>query len=182
MSAAAVTAAFNIHLAVAEAIRALGEVPSGHLYARVCDKLTLDQYQRIIATLVESGRVTNSGHLLRWVDQPALPEPARLTWKRGAFTVATAYGPKECAGWVEASGVWAVQQTVPGNSQSSWTVTHRPTGLAACYLRGPGYAKRAAALFAGLPMDWTSTDAKALGSNPHAQALSKALRTTKGFA
>ena len=59
--------ALKILRAVAEAIRELGNVPSGHLYARLMDKLTLDQYNKVINCLVKAKMVTNSNHLLTWV-------------------------------------------------------------------------------------------------------------------
>lgn len=60
-------ASLSIVQAVAEAIRELGSVPSGHLYAQLMGKLTLDQYTQIIDVLKGAGLVTESGHLLTWV-------------------------------------------------------------------------------------------------------------------
>jgi hypothetical protein len=53
--------------AVAEAIRGLGEVPSGTLYAHVCGTLSLDAYRRVIGILKRAGLVSEENHLLRWV-------------------------------------------------------------------------------------------------------------------
>jgi hypothetical protein len=54
--------------AVAEALRDLGSVPSGHLYASVCGFLTLDGYTHVINTLVDAGLVRRDGnHLLTWI-------------------------------------------------------------------------------------------------------------------
>lgn len=53
-------------MAIGAAIRELGTVPSGHLYARVMGYLTLDQYNRIIGILKASGKVTESNNLLSW--------------------------------------------------------------------------------------------------------------------
>ena len=52
---------------VADTIKELGEVPSGHLYAQVMGLMSLDSYQNIINTLVRSGIVTEKGNLLKWV-------------------------------------------------------------------------------------------------------------------
>lgn len=52
---------------VAEAIKELGEVPSGHLYAALSGNLTLNVYQGIIARLVKRGDVKISNHLLTWI-------------------------------------------------------------------------------------------------------------------
>jgi hypothetical protein len=54
-------------LALAEAIRALGSVPSGHLYARVMGALSLEAYQSLIRSLVSAGLVRNSSHMLTWI-------------------------------------------------------------------------------------------------------------------
>lgn len=59
-------AAVEIIMAVAEAIRSLKSVPSGHLYARLMGSLTLDDYQSIIGVLKRTGLVSESGHLLTW--------------------------------------------------------------------------------------------------------------------
>jgi hypothetical protein len=48
-----------------EAIQGLGEVPNGHLYARVMGHISLDTYNGAIEALKDSGLVT--AHLLRWV-------------------------------------------------------------------------------------------------------------------
>jgi hypothetical protein len=52
--------------ALAEAIRELGSVPSGELYARVMNHLTLEQYQAIIDTLKRAGLVCEENNLLLW--------------------------------------------------------------------------------------------------------------------
>jgi hypothetical protein len=58
-------------LAVAEAIRELGSVPSGHLYARLMGQLSVESYGAIIRTLKGAGLVEEKSHLLTWVG-PAL--------------------------------------------------------------------------------------------------------------
>jgi hypothetical protein len=52
---------------VAEAIRELGSVPSGHLYANLLGHLTLENYKSIIRTLRGAGLVEESNHVLTWV-------------------------------------------------------------------------------------------------------------------
>lgn len=60
-------AAINAIAAVAEAIRALGTVPSGHLYAQVMGHLSLESFEGIIRTLVRAGLVRESSNELTWV-------------------------------------------------------------------------------------------------------------------
>jgi hypothetical protein len=63
-----VKAALGIIQAVAEAIRELGEVPSGHLYANLMSKLSLEQYEQLLDVLKGAGLVRESNaHLLTWV-------------------------------------------------------------------------------------------------------------------
>lgn len=66
-SAKDTNAALAVILAIAEAIRALGEVPGGELYARLCDKMTISQYETIIGTLKNAGLVSESAHMLTWI-------------------------------------------------------------------------------------------------------------------
>jgi hypothetical protein len=59
--------AIEIVMAVAETIREAGEIPSGHLYAGLMEKgCTMAQYDNLIRTLIESGIVRKSGHMLKW--------------------------------------------------------------------------------------------------------------------
>lgn len=62
-----VKAALGILSAVADAIRELGEVPSGHLYAHLMSKLSLEQYEQVIGVLKQASLITESNHLLTWV-------------------------------------------------------------------------------------------------------------------
>jgi hypothetical protein len=63
-----VKAALGIIQAVAEAIRELGEVPSGHLYARLMDQFSLAQFEQVLDALKGAGLVRESNaHLLTWV-------------------------------------------------------------------------------------------------------------------
>jgi hypothetical protein len=67
-----VKAAFGILQAVAEAIRELGEVPSGHLYANLMSKLTLAQFEQVLGVLKGAGLVRESNaHLLTWIGPEA---------------------------------------------------------------------------------------------------------------
>ena len=59
---------FQMVLAIAEAIRSLGAVPSGHLYARVMDKLSLDQYNQIIGILKKHRLISETHYKLKWID------------------------------------------------------------------------------------------------------------------
>jgi hypothetical protein len=67
-----VQAALQAVAALAEAVRGLGEVPSGVLYAHVMGSLSLAQYEQALALLKRAGLVEQTpGHVLRWVG-PAL--------------------------------------------------------------------------------------------------------------
>jgi hypothetical protein len=71
-SPAEIKAAFGILQALAEAIRELGEVPSGHLFASLQDRLTLSQFEQAIGVLKRSGLVRESNaHLLTWLEPKA---------------------------------------------------------------------------------------------------------------
>lgn len=61
--------------AVAEAIRQLGEVPSGHLYSQIMGAMDLREYESIIALLKRTGLVAESGNLLTWTG-PKIDAPA----------------------------------------------------------------------------------------------------------
>lgn len=66
------SAAFQVVAAVAEAIRALGSVPSGHFYSRLLampllSQMTADQYRQLIGTLKSAGLVEENNHLLTWI-------------------------------------------------------------------------------------------------------------------
>jgi|SRR6185369_438684 len=61
-----VASAMQITLAVAEAIRKAGRIPSGHLYAMLIGKVDIDGYQAMIRTLKNTGLVTESMNELIW--------------------------------------------------------------------------------------------------------------------
>jgi hypothetical protein len=74
-----VKAALGILQAVAEAIRELGEVPSGHLYANLMSKLSLAQFEQVLGFLKGAGLVRESNaHLLTWIGPAALDAPAEV--------------------------------------------------------------------------------------------------------
>jgi|HubBroStandDraft_2_1064218.scaffolds.fasta_scaffold4199101_1 hypothetical protein len=62
-------AVVEIVFAIRDAIKELGEVPSGHLYglAAAPAGMSLENYQQIIDLLKQTGKVTESNHLLKWV-------------------------------------------------------------------------------------------------------------------
>jgi hypothetical protein len=65
-SKADVLAALKIAAAIAETIREVGEVPSGTLYAQLCDRMSLEAYEGFIRALKAAGLVSESAHLLTW--------------------------------------------------------------------------------------------------------------------
>ena len=65
-------AAVRVAHAIAETIRELGEVPSGHLYARVMGVMDLRQYEQVIGLLIDARLVERApSHLLRWIGPAA---------------------------------------------------------------------------------------------------------------
>ena len=72
-------AAVAVAGAVGDAIRELGSVPSGHLYARLMGHLSLEAYESILSTLVQTGLVRReANHLLVWsgpTGSPGEPQP-----------------------------------------------------------------------------------------------------------
>jgi hypothetical protein len=68
-------AAVRVAHAIAAAIRNLGEVPSGHLYARVMGVMDLRQYEQVIDLLIDARLVEREpSHLLRWIGPAANPQ------------------------------------------------------------------------------------------------------------
>lgn len=57
--------------ALADVIRDLGEVPNGHLYARVMGNLSLETYTSAIGTLKHAKLVEEHNNLLRWIGPKA---------------------------------------------------------------------------------------------------------------
>ena len=62
-----IAAVAGIAAAIADTIRELGSVPSGHLYARLMGHMSLETYEDIIGVLVRKGMVRQEpSHLLVW--------------------------------------------------------------------------------------------------------------------
>jgi hypothetical protein len=62
--------------AIAESIRELGEIPSGHLYARLMGIMDLGQYEQVIGLLIDTRLVERDrSHLLRWIGPKANTQP-----------------------------------------------------------------------------------------------------------
>lgn len=59
-------AGFAALRALAEAVRELGSVPSGHLYAHVMGYMTLEAYEKAIACLERSTVIRRAGDVLHW--------------------------------------------------------------------------------------------------------------------
>lgn len=53
--------------AVADCIKELGSVPSGHLYAQLAPVMSLDTYQGVLRTLKNAELVEERSHELFWV-------------------------------------------------------------------------------------------------------------------
>lgn len=60
-------AALQIVAAVGEAIRDLGRVPSGHLYAQLMARLSLAEYNQIIGMLKHAKLIDEKSHELIWI-------------------------------------------------------------------------------------------------------------------
>jgi hypothetical protein len=60
-------AVIEVLMAVADAIKELKEVPSGHLYAALMGKMDIQSYEAIIRTLINSKLVARRSDLLVWV-------------------------------------------------------------------------------------------------------------------
>lgn len=60
-------AAVAMTAAVAETIKTLGSVPSGHLYAQLMDRMSLETFESLIGILKRAKLVEENNHLLTWV-------------------------------------------------------------------------------------------------------------------
>ncbi len=58
--------ALNVLMALADAVKEAGSIPSGHLYAAICGKIDLNGYKSAIETLKRAGVIREQGHLLIW--------------------------------------------------------------------------------------------------------------------
>lgn len=61
--------------AVAEALRELKSVPSGHFYAHVSGAMSFETYNGVINTLKRTGLVTETNHVLSWAGPELEAEP-----------------------------------------------------------------------------------------------------------
>jgi len=66
-ASAEVKAAVQVVVAVGEAIKELGSVPSGHLYAHLMGRMSLETYNKVIGVLKQTGAVKEENHVLSWV-------------------------------------------------------------------------------------------------------------------
>lgn len=64
---AQIGAALAVAGTIGKAIRELGQVPSGVLYAQVCGVMSYTAYQGAVGLLKHAGVVTEQNHLLTWV-------------------------------------------------------------------------------------------------------------------
>lgn len=62
-----VDAAINVLFTLSESIRALKEVPSGHLYAQAMGKISLENYTKAIDLLKRAKLVEERSNVLYWV-------------------------------------------------------------------------------------------------------------------
>lgn len=67
INAEAITAGIRVAAVVGEAIKELGSVPSGHLYAHLMGRMDLDAYNKCIGLLKQMDLVKEEGHLLTWI-------------------------------------------------------------------------------------------------------------------
>jgi hypothetical protein len=72
-----IKSALAVLTAVAETIREVAEVPSGHLYAQLMGKVTAQGYASMIDRLKGAGLVREDGnHILTWTGPKFDKEPA----------------------------------------------------------------------------------------------------------
>lgn len=62
-----ITTAIQRAAAIGDAIKSLGEVPAGHLYAGVMAHMTLGEFDAIIAVLKKADLISESNHLIKWI-------------------------------------------------------------------------------------------------------------------
>lgn len=64
--------AYLVTLAIAEAIKELGRVPSGHLYAHLTGVMNLETYLAAVDVLKEGGVIREESHELIWQGVPEI--------------------------------------------------------------------------------------------------------------
>jgi hypothetical protein len=62
-----ITSAINTVIAIGQTIKELKEVPSGHLYAQLCGKMSLESYQATIRMLTNAGLIKVENHLITYI-------------------------------------------------------------------------------------------------------------------
>lgn len=60
------SAAMETVIVVGQLIRELGSVPSGVLYSRLMDKMSLTEYRLILDILSKGGMIVEKNHLITW--------------------------------------------------------------------------------------------------------------------
>jgi hypothetical protein len=60
-------AAVQIMKAVAESIKEVGSIPSGHLYAQLMGKMSLGSYEKMIYAMQRMGIIRVEDHLITYI-------------------------------------------------------------------------------------------------------------------
>jgi hypothetical protein len=60
-------AALATVVAVGEAIKALGRIPSGELYVQLMSRMSLEVYNKVIAMLTKVGAIKVENHEIIWI-------------------------------------------------------------------------------------------------------------------
>lgn len=60
---------------IGERVRAAGSIPSGRLYAQVCDLVDIQSYNAVIALLKRSEMVSEHNHIITWLGPAPDPMP-----------------------------------------------------------------------------------------------------------
>ena len=60
-------AAMVVLVAIGEAVKDAGTIPAGTLYAAVCGKLSMYDFEICVRHLREAGLVRQTGQLLKWI-------------------------------------------------------------------------------------------------------------------
>lgn len=66
-----IEAALAKMMAIADAIRELGSVPSGVMYAQVCDRVNINEYKSILKILEKQKLITVKNDLIEWIGPKA---------------------------------------------------------------------------------------------------------------
>jgi len=123
-------AAVQAAMAIAEAIKGLGSVPSGHLYARLMGHMSLSTYNTIIDFLKRNNVVKESGNLLTWVggegllragvsdDEMGAAGRYSAAWRPSAGGLAKYIG--KLHGYVSPGGVGRYHWSVSIPADSRW--------------------------------------------------------------